>query len=168
MDSQGGYELRYSRIVRGVGAALCAISVLVAIFAFSTTPEPGTLTIGPWHMRYVNGGPSLAWGAVPCVLGGFVLIVESFTVFRIDPDGVVRQRIFGKPAYLRWSDVSTVRAENHERAIRIVTPGLKMSFSAWLSGRDVLAARLLAGVPPSAIADRAESELEKLATGVTE
>ena len=113
--SPGGFELRYSGIVRGLGAALSAVSVCFTIFAFVTTREPGTLTLGPWHMRYVSGGPWLAVATLPVALGGIVLLVESFTVFRMDSDGVVRQRIFGQPASLRWSDVSRVSADDHER-----------------------------------------------------
>jgi hypothetical protein len=69
--------------------------------------------------------------------------------------------------HARWSDVSRVLVRNHEMAIQVVTPQGKMYFSAWLSGRNVLAARLLDGVPRSALDDRAESELHKLASGAT-
>jgi len=48
-----------------------------------------------------------------------------------------------------------------------VTPDVSIYFSAWLSGRDVLAARILESAPASALGDRAESELQKLVSGTT-
>jgi hypothetical protein len=163
----GGFELQYSAIVRGLGIVTCAMSVCFVILGLVTLWEPSIMSIGTWQIRAEHGGPYLAVAAVPIAVGGFVLIVESFTVFRMAPDGMVRQRIFGKPASLRWSDVTRVVARNHEMAIHVVTAHGKMYFSAWLSGRDILAGRILDSVPPSAITDRAEIELRKLADSAT-
>lgn len=148
--------LRYPGILRGISGYLFLIGLAVAIMGLTNTapteqPVPMPVTI---EFAFVS------------LLGGFLLL-ETFTTFLVDSDGVTRRPIIGRAKHIQWSEVRRVILQRRpdgksKGTLNIVTQRTRMTISAWLVGRPQLAERLADGVPPAAFRDEKKEILREL------
>jgi len=86
------------------------------------------------------------------------------TRLELSPDGVRRHRIFGQPAFMRWSDVTRVERRPHFLALeRRSGRTLRIWFT--LYGLQDFARLALSSVPESRIEPEARDVLQRMAAG---